>query len=269
MAKQIGLWIMLLLINASIALGSPLEGSPLLIGPGVSHQQMIPIDQESTYAFTLWVQGSLVNAVVSLSVQLLDANGSQVGVAKVYRGIGDPAQWYPLGVEITSPKSVITARITLTADRKGDYRWNALSVVKLDTSVDGIREFWEEKFELYGQVYTGLVIDGRGQGLLRGMSPRVVSESGQLIYGGISATYEYVQNIGLVAYGPELSNALFSRIQVDESYPLAVPLVLEAIAVEGMSRTNAVISDQAAEEILTALAAYDFLARFAVIFLVD
>jgi hypothetical protein len=35
------------------------------------------------------------------------------------------------------------------------------------------------------------------------------------------------------------------------------------------ARTSVVISNEAAEQILKALAAYDFLARFAVIFLID
>ncbi len=259
----------LLTANTNPIVEASTQGSPLLISPQDTYQQSITVEREADYAIHFWVQGDEPNAVLSLTVRLVNSRGSQVGLTQVYRGIGSVEDWYPLGVEFATPKDVKEAQFIIGTDRVGAYRWDGLTVVKLDKSPDGVREFWERKFEQYGQVYTGLVVDARGLGLKRGMSPRILSETGQLIYGGVTASLDYVQNVGLVGYGRELTPQLLTRIQVDESYPLAIPLIIEGVEVRDPAQTNVAISSESAQRVLAALAAYDFLARFAVIILVD
>ena len=108
-------------------------------------------------------------------------------------------------------------------------------------------------------------MDARGLGVRRGISPRVYSESGQLIYGGVLASSEFVQDVGVVAYGTELDSELIKRIQVDPEYGYALPLTVKAVGTIEPARTAAVIS-RADRAHLQALSQYDFLARYAVIF---
>ena len=120
------------------------------------------------------------------------------------------------------------------------------------------------------RLYSGLIIDARGLGLKRGMSPRIWSESGELIYAGITTDYEYVQNFGVVSYGRELSTGLLSRLTIGSKESSYIrPLVVRGIKVVGETKTGVVISDEAAREILSAIDKYDFFSKHAVVFLLD
>src|SRR5690606_29356426 len=119
-----------------------------------------------------------------------------------------------------------------------------------------------------GLVYTGLIVDARGLGLQRGMSPRVYSQSGQLVYAGVAASFEFLQEAGIVSYGQELSPELLKRIQPKNTIKIS-PLVVRALEVTGSPETGVVISDDDAQAILDALDVYDFLAEYAVVFLID
>jgi len=113
------------------------------------------------------------------------------------------------------------------------------------------------------------VVDARHLDVRRGISPRVYSESGQLLYGGVLASAEFVQDVGVVAYGRELDPDLIKRIQVDPEYAYARPLIVEAVGVVDPARTGVYVSEADAERILQALSQYDFFARYAVIFLIN
>jgi len=126
----------------------------------------------------------------------------------------------------------------------------------------------DEELIRQGLVYTGLIVDGRGLPLQRGMSPKIYSQSGHLIYAGVAVGYEFLQQAGIAAYGQELSPELLRRIQPDEKVTVS-PLVVRALEVTGTAETSVVISDEDAEAILDALNVYDFLAEYAVVFLVD
>ncbi len=245
------------------------QGTLLPVQPGSSYEQILRLDPGSSYRVSLNLRANNANAIIYLTVEFLDKAGSQIGLAQVQRGLGESDRWYNIGIEINTPDDFSTAKLLISVDEDGQYWWDTLRISKVDTSVSGIRTLWEEKLATYGQVYTGLVIDARGLNLGRGMSPRIWSESGQLIYGGMSASYDYLQHVGLVSYGNELTNDLMQRIVVDPSYPLAVPLTIKALDIIEPARTSVVISDEGAEQIFNALEAYDFLARFSVIFLVD
>ncbi|HOB09402.1 MAG: hypothetical protein WAP20_07665 [Limnochordia bacterium] len=257
-----------ILIGITAQTGSA-QGALLPVNPEQPYRQGLRLDPNTSYRMALDLKASEANAIIALTVELYDRGGEQIGKSQVQRGLGVPNHWYSLGIEFYVPENAAEAFLILSVDREAVYWWDALRLTKIDTSLSAIRQFWEERINTYGQVYTGLVVDARGLGLGRGMSPRIWSESGQLIYGGISATYDFLQHVGLASYGSELTPELLQRISVDPEFPLAVPLVVKAVRVVEPARTSVVISNEAAEQILKALAAYDFLARFAVIFLID
>lgn len=245
------------------------QGTSLPLTPNHPYEQTVQLAPASRYRIGMNVRSNVANAIISISIKMYDAGGEQIAISQVQRGLGDPGRWYTIGIEFDTPTSISTAKLHITTGDAGEYWWDALEITQLDLSQSAIRKFWEDKLAVYGQVFTGLVVDARGLNVGRGMSPRVWSESGQLIYGGINASYDYLQQVGLVSYGHELTPELLQRIAVDPAYPLAVPLVVKAVGVVEPTRTSVIISDEAAEQILKALAAYDFLARFAVIFLID
>jgi len=261
--------LILLCVIGILTQAAAAQGALLPVTPDQPYRQSLRLDSNSSYRVAFDVKTSQANAIVSLTVELYDRCGEQIGKAQVQRGLGVPNRWYNVGIEFFVPENTAEACLVIGTDLEASYWWDALKITKLEAGLTAVRQFWEEKIAMYGHVYTGLVVDARGLGLGRGMSPRIWSESGQLIYGGMSATYDFLQNVGLVSYGSELTPELLQRIAVDPEYPLAVPLVVKAVRVVEPARTSVVISDEAAEQVLRALAAYDFLARFAVIFLID
>lgn len=233
--------------------------------------QPLKLQPDTTYEISLKMRGNEPNAVVTLSIEFYGRTGERLGYWRTYRGLGENNRWQTLGLEVETPKDDnFTAQLVISASQSGQYFWEDLEIVRLDKSFEGVRTFWETKFATYGAVHTGLVVDARGMNVERGMSPRIYSESGQLIYAGDTASMDFIQRRGIVSYGSELDANLYTRIQADPSYPYALPLTVHIVDVaEGPLRTSVIISDQDAEAILDAIEAYDFLARFAVVFLID
>lgn len=267
--KKYGFIIVILSLIGIRALPAAAQGTALTVSPEQPYYQELRLEPGSSYRVGLNLRSSVPNAIVYLTVELFDGRGEKLGLSQVQRGLGDPDRWYNIGIEVTVPENYKAARLSISVDQQGEYWWDALRITQLETSVSAIRKFWEERIQTYGTIYTGLVIDTRGLNVGRGMSPSVWSESGQLIYGGIAASYDFLQQTGIVSYGSELTPELYGRIAVDPDYPLAVPLIVKAVQVIEPTRTSVVISDEDAERVLKALAAYDFLARFAVVFLID
>ena len=114
-----------------------------------------------------------------------------------------------------------------------------------------------------------MIVDARGLGLQRGMSPKIYSESGQLIYAGVTAPQAFIQEAGIASYGQELTPELLRRIQPGKDPVKVSPLVVKALEVTDTTETSVIISDADAESILDALNTYDFLAQYSVIFLID
>lgn len=265
------LWLSVLFLTALVVGASAEEfaGSEVMLAAGIPHVNALDIEAGSHYDIGIRLRSEQPETVVSLAVVSYDAEGEVLAASEVQRGLSGDGKWQTIGVEVFVPQDATNADLRLEADVSGKYFWDALTIRRLDPSPSGVSAFWEERLSLYSQVYTGLVVDGRSVGAARGMSPRIWSESGLLLYGGRSAGVGFVQDVGVAAYGPELTPELMTRIQADPQYPLMLPLEVEAVGVKDPARTNLVVSDADAERILQALAAYDFFARFAVVILVD
>ena len=126
----------------------------------------------------------------------------------------------------------------------------------------------DEELIRQGLIYTGLIVDARGLNLQRGMSPKIFSESGQLIYAGVAVAYGFLQEAGIASYGQELNPDLLRRIQPNGTIKVS-PLVVNALEVRGTTESSVTISDADAQAILEALDTYDFLAHYSVVFLID
>lgn len=110
---------------------------------------------------------------------------------------------------------------------------------------------------------TSLIVDARGTRLLRGMGPRIFSQSGRLVYGDFQSNWEYAQEYGVVVYCNEMSEAL--KLPQAGSNPLVVGLA----GIAPGSETDCVLDDATVESIDKAVAVWDFLAYQRVILVVD
>lgn len=84
---------------------------------------------------------------------------------------------------------------------------------------------------------TGLIVDARGLGIRPAMSPKIVDQSGQPVYGPGNFTREYAVKFGVVGYSKDLQTA-----QADQRVT-GNPLVVKGIGVQGANNTDVVIAN--------------------------
>lgn len=199
-----------------------------------------------------------------LSVETEGTQGIISRFSRLYRGLPHSDDWSYASVVFTTPEGAQQAAISLNS---GVGYNTGFSIVRLNN-------FDPNRNELSGlivnnEVYTGLIVDARGLDIERGISPRIWSESGHLIYGGVAATYDLIQNQGVIGYGHKISPDLMDRVSIRGRISYSAPLIVEAIAVTERTKTGVVISDESAAKILAAIANYDFLSEYAVVILLD
>jgi hypothetical protein len=108
--------------------------------------------------------------------------------------------------------------------------------------------------------YTGLIIDARGLGLQRCMSPKVMTADGEVVFGNVMVSTELVQTTGIAGFTPTIEDAA-KRAGSN-------PLVITATARQGTTWANAVVSNADGALILAENAKAKFLEGFRVVFVV-
>ena len=111
--------------------------------------------------------------------------------------------------------------------------------------------------------YSGLIIDARKAGLLPAMSPRILSEAGEEVYGTLEVDLDYVILVGIAGYASSVEEAMSYKDRVGDN-----PLVVESLSSRGPLKADAVISDSDAQLIKEAVAQKNFLKDYKVIFIV-
>ena len=114
-----------------------------------------------------------------------------------------------------------------------------------------------------GNAYTGLVIDAKGLGLRPAMSPKILDESGEEIYGSKQVSRDYAVQIGMVGYDKDVNQAR------NNERVTANPLVVKALKVSGENRADVVVANANASTIRNVAANHNFLDKCKVMFIVD
>lgn len=111
--------------------------------------------------------------------------------------------------------------------------------------------------------YTGLVVDARGLDAKPAMSPRVLDENGQEVYGAAFVSREYAVQQGMSGYSKNIAAATENQ-RVTET-----PLIVKAIKTEGPGKTDFVINNTEASNLRGAPENLSFLKQCRVIIVVD
>jgi hypothetical protein len=220
------------------------------------------LEAGARYEVSVQVRAEIPNTPTVASVYITTEHGEYLRSTQLSGSLSRPDQWQTISTIVTAPPGAQRATVVFTAPEGVEMQWDEFNIRRVELDLA------DEELIRQGLVYTGLIVDGRGLPLKRGMSPKIYSQSGHLIYAGVAVGYEFLQQAGIAAYGQELSPELLRRIQPDEKVTVS-PLVVRALEVTGTAETSVVISDEDAEAILDALNVYDFLAEYAVVFLVD
>jgi hypothetical protein len=114
-----------------------------------------------------------------------------------------------------------------------------------------------------GEVFTGLVVDARGIQARPAMSPRILDEKGQEVYGSLNVEREYAVQQGMSGYARDLTAAQ-SNARVTNS-----PLSVKGIKTEGAGRSDIVIANADAEKIRANAENQGFLKKCRVMIVLD
>jgi len=207
------------------------------------------------YEVSVRIKTDLQDAPTLASVYIHNEHGQYLRSTQLSRSLAGPNQWQHISTIVTAPPGAQKATVVFTAAEGVQMEWDEFNIRRVELDLGN------EELIRQGLVYTGLIVDARGLNLKRGMSPRIYSESGQLVYAGVTVTYDFLQTAGIASYGRELSPELLRRIQPNGTVKVS-PLVVKGLEVTGTTETNVIISDHDAQAILQALDIYDFLAQY-------
>jgi len=109
---------------------------------------------------------------------------------------------------------------------------------------------------------TGIIIDGSGLGLRPAMSPRVLDQSGNVIYGPGNYSREYATTNGVVGYTKTINQAKAeSRVQGN-------PLIIRGASTSGSSQADIIISNEDAAKMMRADGSANLLKDCRIIFII-
>lgn len=242
-----------------------------LLYTGGSERQMlwrqsgVQLVEGGRYVLSGWVRSD-VSAVAVLGIDWQDGGASG---QRLHRGLTGNGQWERVEMEFVASRSGPVTAVVGGLVRGGIW-WDDVSLRRIDDRPQHLAAQWEAILKQHGEVYTGLLVDARGLGVRRGMSPKIVDERGNIVYAGTEADKSVVIGRGLVSYMYDAELAVKSpRLAVHEAYPYRVPLIVEAVdVVDDPFRASVVLSVADAERIRRELQKYDFLGRYAVVFII-
>lgn len=111
--------------------------------------------------------------------------------------------------------------------------------------------------------FTGLLIDARGLGVRPAMTPKVLDEDGNEVYGSSFVSREYAIRQGMIGYAKDVERArIHSRVAKS-------PLVVKALAARGRAKTDLVISNSDAKTLQSLGEKQDFLQKCRVMVVLD
>jgi hypothetical protein len=114
-----------------------------------------------------------------------------------------------------------------------------------------------------GEVFTGLVVDARGIQARPAMSPRIIDEKGQEVYGSMNVEREYAVQQGMSGYARDLTAAQ-SNPRVTNN-----PVSVKGLRTEGAGRSDIVIANAEAERIRAGADNQGFLKKCRVMIVLD
>jgi hypothetical protein len=113
--------------------------------------------------------------------------------------------------------------------------------------------------------HTGLVVDARGTSLRPSLSPRILDDSGRVIYAASHVSRQYAVQTGVVAYTSDIQEAVTNeRVGGENSHAFLV----DAVNVSGLYNSDVIVTGDMGVRIRMADMEADFLAECRVVFVV-
>ena len=219
-------------------------------------RQLIEIVNGVNVTSETTVSGAMFDDVIKTQVQ---------GAIRGARRVGDPKYLSDTSVEVTyEVKMADISRVLLPmAEKAPTLKFEDVTVgaaANPGASVD--QGSSADSGPTSGGV-TGIIIDGKGLGLRPAMSPRIVNQSGSVVYGPGQYSRDYAASNGVVGYAKSLEQAKADpRVQGN-------PLVIRGSSVSGSSAADLVVSNVDAGKIARADGSAGLLGNCRVMFVLD
>jgi hypothetical protein len=114
-----------------------------------------------------------------------------------------------------------------------------------------------------GAVYTGMVVDARGMQTRPAMSPKILDENGQEVYGSVIVEREFAVQQGMSGYARDLTSAQ-NNARVTNN-----PLTVKAIKTQGAGKSDIIISNADAAALRSAADNLSFMKKCRVMIVLD
>ena len=152
-----------------------------------------------------------------------------------------------------------TVEITLQMDLRGGF--SQLVLPEEIKPLESIKPL--VPVQSSSSVYTGLVVDARGLHARPAMSPKVLDENGQEVYGSAFVSREYAVQQGMSGYAKTVAAARTNQRVTDN------PLMVKGLRVEGAGHSDIVISNADASMLRSASENLSFMKKCRVMIVVD
>jgi hypothetical protein len=219
-------------------------------------RQLIEIVNGVNVTSETTVSGAMFDDVIKTQVQ---------GAIRGARQIGSPKYLSDTSVEVTyEVKMADISRVLLPmAEKAPTLKFEDLTVgVAATPGASSDQGSSAEAGPTSGGV-TGIIIDGKGLGLRPAMSPRIMNQSGSVVYGPGQYSRDYAASNGVVGYAKSLEQAKADpRVQGN-------PLVIRGSSVSGSSAADLVVSNVDAGKIARADGSAGLLGNCRVMFVLD
>ena len=113
------------------------------------------------------------------------------------------------------------------------------------------------------KIYTGMVVDARGLNAKPAMSPKIIDENGQEVYGSAFVSREFAVQQGMSGYAKEISSAQKNQRVTDN------PVTVKGIKTQGPGRSDIVISNADSAMLKNASENLSFMKKCRVMIVVD
>ena len=219
-------------------------------------RQLIEIVNGVNVTSETTVSGAMFDDVIKTQVQ---------GAIRGARRIGEPKYLSDTSVEVTyEVKMADISRVLLPiAEKAPTLKYEDVMVGGAVTpGASNDQGSSAEAGPTSGGV-TGIIIDGKGLGLRPAMSPRIMNQSGSVVYGPGQYSRDYAASNGVVGYSKSLDKAKQDpRVQGN-------PIVIRASSTSGASAADMVVSNADAGKIARADGTAGLLGNCRVMFVLD
>ncbi len=219
-------------------------------------RQLIEIVNGVNVTSETTVSGAMFDDVIKTQVQ---------GAIRGARRVGEPKYLSDTSVEVTyEVKMADISRVLLPmAEKAPTLKFEDVTVAAAATPGASVNQGSSADSGPTSGGVTGIIIDGKGLGLRPAMSPRIVNQSGSVVYGPGQYSRDYAASNGVVGYAKSLEQAKADpRVQGN-------PLVIRGSSVSGSSAADLVVSNVDAGKIARADGSAGLLGNCRVMFVLD